>query len=118
VSLRRAAFAIWYTSELVCHLEEVDISDWKHRKMRKVLAAATMRSSTIHHGISRNVKHISVISRVDITGKSVIPYIIESQDLGSVGKQFKKHGVRFGTDLICKLNAKPSVNMDISFDYI
>jgi hypothetical protein len=49
-------------SELVFNLDEVGISDWEDRKTKKVIALAAMFGHTIQHGVSRNVKHISVIA--------------------------------------------------------
>jgi phosphoglycerol transferase MdoB-like AlkP superfamily enzyme len=48
-------------------------------------------SDLVHHGISRNVKHISVIDRISANGESLIPYITTSQDSPLVREQLKKH---------------------------
>jgi hypothetical protein len=48
--------------ELVFNLDEVCISDWEDRKTKKVIALAAMFGQTTNHGVSRNVKHISVIA--------------------------------------------------------
>jgi hypothetical protein len=48
-------------TELVFNRHGIDISNWKDRKTRKVVAAGTMRGETMHHGITRNGKHISEI---------------------------------------------------------
>jgi hypothetical protein len=86
------------TSETVFNLEEVVISDWKDRKKRKVIAPAAMLSPTMHHRISRNIKHISVIACAFTTRKSLIAWIILSHDFISVRKALKKHHIPFGTD--------------------
>jgi hypothetical protein len=83
------------TAELVFNLDELGISDWDDRKARKLVALAIMRGQTIHHGIARKVKHISVIACVPAAGESLIPYMIASQDSPSVGKQLNIHAVRF-----------------------
>jgi hypothetical protein len=64
--------------ELVFNLDEVRISDWEDRKTRTVLVPATMRGQTIHHEISRAVKHISVIAFVSAAGESLTPSMITS----------------------------------------
>jgi hypothetical protein len=46
----------------VFDLDEVGISDWGNRKAKQDIALAAMFGQTIHHGVSRNVKHISVIT--------------------------------------------------------
>jgi hypothetical protein len=93
------------TAELVFNLDEVGISDWEDRKARKVVVSyrrpcATIRSQTIQYGISRKVKHISVIACVFAAGESLTSYILTSQDSPSVREQLKKHGVRFGLERI------------------
>jgi hypothetical protein len=49
-------------AELVINLDEVGIPDWENRKTRTVLVPVTMDGKMIHHAVSRNVKHISVIA--------------------------------------------------------
>jgi hypothetical protein len=49
-------------AELVFNLDEVGISDWEDRKTKKVTVPAAMPGQTIHYGVSRNVKHISMIA--------------------------------------------------------
>jgi hypothetical protein len=88
------------TAELVFHLDEMGISDWEDRKTKKVVVSATMRSQTIHCGIFRKVKHISVIVYISAAGEFLIPCIIISQDSVSVREQLKKHRVRFGMERI------------------
>jgi hypothetical protein len=51
-----------YAAELVFNLDEVGISDWEERKTNTVIALPAMVAHTIHHGVSRNVKHILVIA--------------------------------------------------------
>jgi hypothetical protein len=102
-----------WTTEPVFNLDEVGISDWEDRKTRNIAVPAAMLSQTIHHGISRTFKHILVVACACTTEKSLIPYIILSQDSPSLREQVKKHGVQFGTDLILMSNVKPSINAEI-----
>jgi hypothetical protein len=51
-------------TEPVFNLNEADISDWDNRTTKKVCVPAAMFGQMIHHGVSRNVKHISVIARM------------------------------------------------------
>jgi hypothetical protein len=60
-------------SEMVFNLDEVGISDWEDRTTRRVGVAATMDGRSIHHVVSRNVKHISVIACVSAAGESLMP---------------------------------------------
>jgi hypothetical protein len=77
-----------------------------------------MEGQTIHHGVSRNVKHISVIACVSADGESLPPHIVTSQNSSPVQEQLRKHGVRFGRDLTLKSNSSPYVNAEIFLDYI
>jgi hypothetical protein len=67
-------------AEFVFNLDEVGISDWEDRKTKKVIALATMFGQTIYHGVSRNVKHISVIACLSAAGQSLLHYIVTSQN--------------------------------------
>jgi hypothetical protein len=102
----------------VFNLDKVGISDWEDRKTRKVVVPATMEGHTIHHGVSRNVKHISVIACVSAFGESLPPYILTSQNSSPVQEQLRKPGVRLGRDLILKSHSRPYVNAEIFLDYI
>jgi hypothetical protein len=80
-------------AELVFNLDEVAISDCGDRKTKTGIVPPTMRDQTIHHEISRTLKHISVIACICAAGKSLIPYIITSQAPTLVQKWLKKEGV-------------------------
>jgi hypothetical protein len=104
--------------ELVFNLDEVGISNWENRKAKTVIVPATMHGQTIHHEISRAVKHISVIACVSAAGESLTPYIVTSQTSTPVQEQLTKQGVRLGTDLVLTSNPKPYINAEIFLDYI
>jgi hypothetical protein len=48
--------------DLVFDLDEVGISDWEDRKPKKVVVPIALAAHNIHHRISRNVKHISIVT--------------------------------------------------------
>jgi hypothetical protein len=106
------------TAGLVFNLDEICISDWEDRKTRKVAVRAMTRGQAMHHGISRTVKHISVIACVGAAGESLIAYMIASQDSASVREQLKQDGVRFGAKFVLKSNREPCINAEIFLDYI
>jgi hypothetical protein len=60
-------------ADFVFNLNKVGISDWEDRKTKKVIALAAMPGQTIHHGVSRKVKHISVIACMSAAGESLLP---------------------------------------------
>jgi hypothetical protein len=45
--------------ELVLNFDEVGISDWEDRKMKAVIVTASVIGQTMHHGVSRSMKHTS-----------------------------------------------------------
>jgi hypothetical protein len=102
----------------VFHLDEVGISDWEDRITKKVIALAAMLGQTIHHGVSRNVKHISVTACMSAAGESLLPDIGTSQKSSTVQEHLKKQDVRFGRDFALKFNPKPYFNAGIFFAYI
>jgi hypothetical protein len=89
-------------AELVFNLDEVGVSDGEDRKTKTktAIVPVTMRGETIHHEISRTVKHISGITCISVAGESLTPYIIISQVPTSVQERLKKEGVRFSTDFV------------------
>jgi hypothetical protein len=52
--------------DLVFNLDEVGVgvgvSEWEDPKSKKVIMPTAMSSQTIHHGVKRNLKHITVIT--------------------------------------------------------
>jgi hypothetical protein len=86
------------------NLDGVGISDWEDHKRKKVIVPAAMLGQTIHHEISRNVKHSSVIACVSAAGESLLPRIVTSQNSPVVQEHLKKQGVRLGSDFAVKFN--------------
>jgi hypothetical protein len=68
-----------------------------------------IRGQMIHHGISRNAKHISVIVCASTTGTSLIPK--------GMTLQLKNHGAASGADFVLKSNLKTFVGADMPLDY-
>jgi hypothetical protein len=77
-----------------------------------------MFDPTIDHGVSRGVKHISVIACISATGKSLIPGIVISQNSSSIQEHMKQHGGCFGKDLILKSNQKSYLSAGIFLEDI
>jgi hypothetical protein len=105
-------------TELVFNFDEIGILDWEDRKTRNIVAQVTIHDQMIHHGISGNVTHISVIACLFPTGKSLLPYIITLQDFSSVQQQLKQPSVGFGMHLVLKSDLKPYINVEKFFDSI
>jgi hypothetical protein len=97
----------------VFNLDEVGISDWEDAKMKKVLALAAIFGQMIHHGVSRNVKHMSVIACLSPAGESLLHCIVTSMNSPIVHEHLKKQGVGLGRDFALKFNQMPSFNAGI-----
>jgi hypothetical protein len=81
------------TAELIFNLGEVRISDSQDRETRKFIVPVTMRGSTKHHRISRNVNQSSEIACVSTVAKSLIP------DIGYPVRL--EHQADLATQLLC-----------------
>jgi hypothetical protein len=55
---------------------------------------------------------------VSAARESITPYVVRSAGSGVVCEQLRKHGVRFGVDLVMNVHPKPYVNAEICFNYI
>jgi hypothetical protein len=104
-------------SELIFNFDQVGISDWQDRKPKKVVPAA-MFDQTIDHGVSRNLKSVSVIACALAAGQSLLLYIVTSLNSSLVQGQLKMHDVCFGRDLTLKFHQKPHINVGIFLDYV
>jgi hypothetical protein len=105
-------------SELVFNLDEVGVSEWEDRKDRKVVIPRALSGQTIYHRVSRNLKHISVITCISTAGKSLTPYIVTSQDSESFCRKLIIRGVRLGVDRVLRQRSKPYVNAILFLEYV
>jgi hypothetical protein len=88
------------------------------RKTKKVIALAAMFDQTIHHGVSRNAKHISVIACLSAAEESLLHYKVTSQNSPTVQEHLNTQGVPFGRDFALKFNQRPYINAGIFIAYI
>jgi hypothetical protein len=79
-------------AELVSNLDEVGISEWEDRAPRKVVVSVSMTDQTSHHGVHRNLKHMSVICCVSAAGESLTPFVVSSQVHDKVIETLKLRG--------------------------
>jgi hypothetical protein len=105
-------------AELGFNLDEVEMSEWEDRKVRKVIVPTTMDGQTIHHPASRSVRHISIITYINAAGESLTPYIITSQDSDAIRKRLMIHGVRLSVDFVLRHRSKPCVSRKVFFEYV
>jgi hypothetical protein len=79
--------------DLVLNLDEVGVSEWEDRKSKKVVVPTAMSSQTFHHGVHRNLKHITIITCVAVSEEHVIPYTITSQESDDLRQTLRKKGI-------------------------
>jgi hypothetical protein len=103
---------------LIFNLDEVGMSEWEDRKEKKVIIPMTMDGQTIHHGISRSVRHISVIACISAGGESLTSFIVTSQISDGIRKRLMDRGVRLGFDLVLRQRSKPYVSRELFLKYI
>jgi hypothetical protein len=96
----------------------VGVSEREDRKPKKIVVVSTMGRETIHHGVNRNLKHITIVTCVAANGKHVIPYVITSQDLENPRQRLRKKGIEFRRHLNLKKSQKASVNGKFFAEYV
>jgi hypothetical protein len=69
-----------------------------------------MSNRTIHHGVNRNLKHITVITCVAASGEHVIPDVRTSQEFADLREAPRDKGIEFERHLILKKNQKSYEN--------
>jgi hypothetical protein len=105
-------------TDLVFNLDEVGISDWEDRQPKKVVVPITAALHSIHHRLSRSVKHISVVACISASGACLTPYVVTSQDSAAVRRDLEADGMQIGRHLILEDRDKPYVNAELFEDYL
>jgi hypothetical protein len=100
--------------ELIFNLDEIGMSEWEDRNDKKVIVPKTMDDQTIHHRVSRNVKHISIITYITADVESLTLYIVTLQDYKPFRRKLMNRGVRLGVDCMLRQRSKPYVNGKVS----
>jgi hypothetical protein len=103
---------------LIFNLDEVGISDWKDRKPKKVVVPIIAAAHDIHYRISRNVKHISIVTCISAGGACLTAYVVTSQDSAALHQALEATGMQIGKHLILKQRAKPYANADLFENYV
>jgi hypothetical protein len=65
-------------SELVLNLDEIGISEWEDHCTRRVIVPLAMKGQTIFYGVRRNLKHLSVVVFISVTGEHMTPCFVSS----------------------------------------
>jgi hypothetical protein len=105
-------------AESVFHLDEVGISEWEDRAPRRVICPVSMTDQTIHHGVHRNLKHMSVICCVSAAGESLAPFVVSSQVIDKVIETLEIEGFRMGIDMVLEHKQKAYVTATLFQQYV
>jgi hypothetical protein len=105
-------------AHLVFNLDEFGISEWEDRKMKKVAVPSTSGTQTIHHRVSRDLKHFSIITCISAGGTCLAPYIVSSQASRPVEEALTDQGLQLGRHFILQQRAKAYMNDPLFTDYI
>jgi hypothetical protein len=105
-------------AELVFNLDEVCISEWEDRARRKVIVLVSMTDQTIHHGVYRNLKHMSVIYCVSAAGESLTPFVVSSQVHDTVIEALKIEGFWMGMYMVLEHRQKAYVTATVFQQYV
>jgi hypothetical protein len=83
-----------------------------------VVVTRTAALHSIHHPLSRSVKHISVVACISASGACLTPYLVTSQDSAAVDRDLEAGGMQIGwhLNLILKHRDKPDVNAELFED--
>jgi hypothetical protein len=65
-----------------------------------------MTDQTIHHGVYRNLKPMSVICCVSATGEALTPFVLSSPVNDKVIEALKIEGFRMGVDMVLEHRQK------------
>jgi hypothetical protein len=87
-------------ADLVFNSGEVGISECEDRKPKKVIVPITAEPPSVHHAISRNLKHRSVIACISAGGQCLFPSMVTSQDSAPVRNALATTGLPIASQLI------------------
>jgi hypothetical protein len=105
-------------ADLVINLDEVGISDWEDRKPKKFVVPITLAAHDIHDRISRNVKHISIVTCISAGSACFTAYVVTSQDSAALHRALEATEMQIGKHFILKKRTKPYVNTDLFENYV
>ena len=104
-------------AELVLNLDEQGISDWEDRKSKRVVIPILAEHQTVHHDVSRNLKHLSVVTCVSGGGQCLMPYMVASEISQPVCCCLSTTGLQSATHFTVQQQNTPSLNSELYMDY-
>ena len=102
-------------AELIFNLDEVGLSEWEERKIRKVIVPKSVDKSNVFHQVSRKVNHISLLVCVSAAGDALTPLAIIKQKIPS---KLKTKAVRLDEDIMIRQRDKPYMDESLFYKYI
>jgi hypothetical protein len=91
-----------HPSHLVFNLGEVGISEGKDQKSKRAVVQMIANGQTVHHSVSQNLKHLSIVTCISAGGQCLTPYLVASQASEPVRRCLSTTGLRIGTNLILR----------------
>jgi hypothetical protein len=105
-------------ADLIFNLDEVGISEWEDRKSKRVVVPMTANGQTVHHAVSRDLKHLSIVTCISAGGQCLPPYMVTSQASQPVCRCLSATGLRIGTHLILQQRNQAYINSELFLDYL
>jgi hypothetical protein len=68
-------------AELVFNLDELGSADWEDRKIRKVIAPASVAKEDVFHPVSRREHHMTLLACVSAAGNALTPLVIRATQI-------------------------------------
>jgi hypothetical protein len=83
----------------VLNLLEVGASEWDDYKTKRVAVPAWLHGERIHHGVNRNLKHVTIVPCVAASREHPVPHFLSSQDSKFFQVDLQKHEIELGKRL-------------------
>jgi hypothetical protein len=71
---------------------------------------------SVHHRLSRSLKHIPVVACISASAVCLTPYVVTSQDSAAVRRDLETDGMQVGRHLMLKHRDEPYVNAQLVED--
>lgn len=102
-------------SELVFNIDEVGLSEWEDRKIKKVIVPKSADRNNVYHSINRKVYHISMLVCISAGGDALTPLTIMKNKLP---KKIIDSAIRLDEDMIFRQRDKPYMDESLFYEYI
>jgi hypothetical protein len=100
---------------LVYNLDETGCSDWEERKSFDAIIPAALRHVNVHFGVTRRVKHQSMIVCISAAGDALCP-LITTSDRSTLG--VFRDGIEENVDLRVHVGGSSYVDKEVFHAYI